>query len=205
MSFAEVKALALSDPRMKDLAEKENELANFRILSSKFAETKMQMKDDIEAEEKAVVLMEKQINATEINCKDVSGWEKDDHKSFKAAVAEFLDPVAVNISGKKLGSAIGFHFHTPDNQSEAKPYFVVSKNGASYMIESGKSASGNAQRVVNLLKGFDKYLKDLHEKLEAKRMCIEQMKEKVQEENPYINQVKEMEREIEKLKREIWE
>lgn len=205
LSFAELKALALSDPRMKDLAEKENELANLRILSSKFAETKMQMKDDIEAEEKAVVLMEKQINATEINCKDVSGWEKDDHKSFKAAVAEFLDPVAVNESGRKLGSAIGFHFHTPDNQSESKPYFVVSKNGASYMIESGKSASGNAQRVVNLLKGFDKYLKDLHKKLEAKRMRIEQMKEKVEEENPYIEQVKEMEREIEKLKGEIGE
>ena len=36
-------------------------------------------------------------------------------------------------------------------------------------------------------------------------MRIEQMKEKVQEENPYIKQVKEMEREIEKLKREIGE
>ena len=36
-------------------------------------------------------------------------------------------------------------------------------------------------------------------------MRIEQMKEKVQEENPYINQVKEMEKEIEELKREIGE
>ena len=104
---------------------------------------------------------------------------------------------------RSLDLLSGMTFHTPDVQSETKPYFVVSKNGASYMIESGKSASGNAQRVVNLLKGFDKYLKDLHEKLEAKRMRIEQMKEKVQEENPYIKQVKEMEREIEELKREI--
>ena len=205
LSFAEVKALALSDPRMKVLAEKENELTNLRIVNNKAVESKRQIKEDIESTESAIERMEKQIRGTEANCKDLESKEEKDYKVLRQILAGYLDPESILIGGKKLGIAWGFDFTAPDEQSHVKPYFTVSKNGVSYKIESGESASGNAQRVTNLLNGLDDYLKELKTKIDDKRLHLTQLKQEDIEENPYLQQVEVLEKEIKEIREQIGE
>nr|MCR4716372.1 helicase C-terminal domain-containing protein [Lachnospiraceae bacterium] len=203
LSFAEVKALALSDPRMKTLAEKENELANLRIINNKTIESKRQMEEDIDSTEQAIALMESQIKGTEANCFDLKEKEEKDYKVLRKILAEYLDPKLIQIAGKRLGVAWGFEFYVPDTQSHTKPSFIVKKHEASYTIESGESASGNAQRVTNLLVGLDEYLVELKTKLEMKKNHLSQLKEEVKTDNPYLKQIKKCEREISNLRKEI--
>ena len=75
----------------------------------------------------------------------------------------------------------------------------------SYKIESGESASGNAQRVTNLLNGLDDYLKELKTKIDDKRLHLTQLKQEDTEENPYLQQVEVLEKEIKETREEIGE
>ncbi len=202
LSFAEVKALALSDPRMKTLAEKENELANLRIVNNKMIESKRQMQEDIASTEEAIDRLEKQINGTELNCKELKGREDKDYKVLRQILTGILAPELIRIEGRHLGMAWGFEFVVPDKQPK-KPIFVVKKNGVSYTIESGESPLGNAQRVTNLLTGLDTYLEDLKEELAKKKLHLDQLNSESEEDNPYLVQVKELEREIRELRGQI--
>ena len=205
LSFAEVKALALSDPRMKTLAEKENELTNLRIVNSKAIESKRQMKEDIESTECAIVLMEAQIKGTEANCSDLKEKQEKDYKLLRQILSGFLEPSLIRIDGKKLGIAWGFEFSVPDTQSHTKPYFLVKKHDMSYSVETGESASGNAQRVTNLLTGLGDYLAELKTKLEDKKLHLSQLKEEIKVDNPYLEQVRKLEEEISELRKDIGE
>ena len=48
LTYAEVKALALSEPLMKQLAEKENEIKNLRIIIAKSEETHKDMEKELQ-------------------------------------------------------------------------------------------------------------------------------------------------------------
>ena len=205
LSFAEVKALALSDPRMKTLAEKENELTNLKIVNRKAIESKRQMKEDIESTEHAIVLMEAQIKGTEANCFDLKEKQEKDYKLLRQILSGFLEPSLIRIDGKQLGVAWGFEFCVPETQSHTKPYFILKKHGVSYSIETGESASGNAQRVSNLLTGLEEYLVELKTKLEDKKIHLSQLKEEIKVDNPYMEHVNRLENEISRLRKDIGE
>ena len=205
LSFAEVKALALSDPRMKTLAEKENELANLRIVNGKAIESRSQMAKDIEFAEHSIELMNKQIKGTELNCADLSGRKEKDYKVLRQLLAGILDPDRIRVGGRRLGSAWGFSFDVPERQTQTKTVFKISRNDVVYSLESGESAVGNAQRVTNLLIGLNAYLLELKEKVKSKENHLAKLKEEMNSNNPYYEQIKRLEKEITILRTQIEE
>lgn len=205
LSFAEVKALALSDPRMKVLAEKENELANLRIVNNKFIESRKRVRADIESTKNQINILKGQIKGTEMNCIDLSGRKEEDYKILRKILAGFLTPKAIQISGKALGMAWGYEFKTPETQSIEKPMFEIRKNGISYTIESGESDVGNAQRVTNLLTGLKDHLCDLKQTLADKKIHLEQLEQEHVSDNPYLQQLTNLEREVKELRVQIGE
>ncbi len=200
LSYAEVKALALSDPRMKTLAEKENELTNLRIICNKVTEDKRQMKEEIVSTEHTITLMEKQIQETEMNCIELRGKQEKDYKQFRQLLTEFLDPQMIQVEGRELGSAWGFQFCVPDTQPKSRPYINIKKNDAIYRVETGQSANGNAKRVANFFMSLDSYSVDLKGKLEDKKTHLYQLKEAVNAENPYLEQIQQLECETQQLR-----
>lgn len=60
-----------------------------------------------------------------------------------------------------LGTVLDFEILLPEAQDEKKPLVCLSRLGATYPVEMGASESGNAQRVVNQLKRFDKLAEEL--------------------------------------------
>ena len=203
LSYAEVKALALSDPRMKVLAEKENDLANLRILNNKHVESKRQMKDEIAATEKDIESLEIKIQGTEANCADLTSKTEKDYKVLRQILSGLLMPEQVKSGNRKIGVIWGYEIEVPTEQNLTKPYMTVSKNGAAYRIESGESASGNAQRVVNLLIGLDKRLLEYKNTLEEKQRHLEQLKKEMGAENTYIDRIKALEKEVKQLRVQI--
>ena len=205
LSYAEVKALALSDPRMRTLAERENELANVRILNTKAIENHRQLEDDIAAAEHDIKLMSKQIEGTKINASELAGKTEKEYKELRKVLTDILMPDTIRMGDRNLGAAWGFLIEAPRNQSVTKPTFTLSRNEATYTIESGDSASGNAQRVTNLLIGLNRYLAELTEKCANRSEQLEQYRKELTRENPYTERIKSLEKEVKSLREQIGE
>ena len=203
LTYAEVKALALSDPRMKTLAESRIELANLRIINNKYIDTKNSLKADEETIRKGMPALDEQIRGTELNCRSIENRSKDDYKELRKTLICFLDPDLIKQEGEALGDAWGFAFDCPREQSQKEPFFIVSKNNVEYRIESGMSAAGNAQRVSNLFHGLEDYLKDLKTRKAEKENRLVRIHEELESANPYSERIRELENEINELQEQM--
>ncbi|MBR5232591.1 MAG: hypothetical protein IKW03_00125 [Clostridia bacterium] len=64
-------------------------------------------------------------------------------------------------------TVMDFTIVLPENQSDKKPYIYLQKDTNKFLVYMGDSAVGNAKRVINYLKRFDKIYKELQENIAA--------------------------------------
>ena len=104
-------------------------------------------------------------------------------------------------------SVLGFGIAIPgvEQQNAKKPYIVLSRNGADYPIEMGPSSAGNARRVVNFLKRFHELPKRIGEQREECLREIERLKKLSRETNPYLDNMRSLEKEIIQMRSKITE
>lgn len=205
LSFAEVKALALADPRMKVLSEKENELTNLLILNNKYVETTKSLEKESSETEKSIAILENQIRGTEENCLFVKEKSDKDYKLFRQIIEEFLTPELTRMPENNMGTAWGFMFTTPKYQESDKMHFIISRADASYTIECGDSAAGNAVRATNLLRSLPERLKTLQDTLEEKNRHLIQINRELEKKNPYREQINCLKLEVNHLRGQIEE
>ena len=202
LTYAEVKALALSDPLLKKMSEKENELKRLYILSSKTLENKKGALIEMNDIENTRPILANRYNETKINM-DI--MKKYDDATFKSILVKYKDTFSIEMLEKyndmKTGiNILGFEVEVANNSNSKKRKIYLVKNEIKYSVEMGDSTVGNIRRIVNCLKSFEKELikiKEIQEKKE--RRYVELMNEK-DSENPYIVQINQCKREIEKLK-----
>lgn len=203
LSYAEVKALALSDPRMRTLAEKENELTNIRILNNKFIESRRNMTIDIENAGSDIKNLRELIQASEINREELADKSKSDYKELRKELSDILIPESIIEENILLGEFWGYKIFTPNAQRQTKPIILLKKNGAVYRIEMGDSHTGNALRVTNFLESLDKFIEERHKMIKEKQDYIEQAKQASAENNPYTEQLKQLEKQVIGLRHEL--
>ena len=102
-------------------------------------------------------------------------------------------------------SVLGFGIAIPgvEQQNAQKPYIVLSRNGVDYPIDMGPSSAGNARRVVNFLKRFHELPKRIGEQRDECLREIERLKELSRETNPYLDNMRSLEKEIIKIRSQI--
>mgnify|MGYP003310929385 CR=1 FL=1 len=64
-------------------------------------------------------------------------------------------------------TVMDFTIVLPENQSDKKPYIYLQKDTNRFLVYMGDSAVGNAKRVINYLKRFDKVCIELQENIAA--------------------------------------
>ena len=157
LSYGEAKALALSSPLLKNLAEKENEVRTLTVLSLKEKENKEQLKRDIEELKKEIPSMQTKIKNTTENQVYIKSLDLSNHKeelltfSERLVKADWFDP------NLELGNFLEFVCYTPKMQHDKKPYFLAFRNGTHYPIELGETVQGNVTRIMNFFKTFNKF------------------------------------------------
>ena len=158
LTYAEVKALALSEPRMKQFAEKENELKSLRLLRAQELESQTQMRETLAELEQKLPELRKRLDATEANAQHLAGQTECAFRNARASLKGVLteDRIRSGSGLTVLGTILDFEILLPEAQDEGKPFVCLCRLDASYPVEMGASDSGNAQRVVNQLKRFDK-------------------------------------------------
>ncbi|WP_251316457.1 sce7726 family protein [Flintibacter muris] len=207
LTYAQVKALAISQPLMKVLAEKENELRRLRLLSNNYVHTQEAHRQTITEQEKQLTILKERLAATERNISYVGGISEDDfqtaYQNVKGVLTE--DVILGRTASPPELSVLGFGIAIPgvEQQNAKKPYIVLSRNGADYPIDMGPSTTGNARRVLNFLKWFHELPKRIGEQRDECLREIERLKELSRETNPYLDQMRSLEEEIIKIRSKI--
>lgn len=167
LSYAEVKALALSEPLMKQLAEKENEIKNLEILVAKEEDNKQKLTEELGVLEKKLLDTALKNYSAYMYSQQLKNFSNDD---FLKAYHSLSDNLSRRyIYGEEVTdnpiTVMDFTIVLPENQSDKKPYIYLQKDTNRFLVYMGDSAVGNAKRVINYLKRFDKVCIEFQENI----------------------------------------
>lgn len=178
LTYAEVKALALSEPLMKIKAEKENELKTLKLLRTKESEENKRLSDELSQ------LSSKVFELESLHSRVSSMASKLKHNENQYQTELELQELKTVLTKEFLYGSGGeteyrvsyFQIVLPENQDEKKPYIILQETDTYQFrrvcetLYMGENSSGNAIRISNFLKNYDKRVKDVQEQIEkAKR------------------------------------
>ena len=204
LSYAEVKALALSEPQMKELAERENELRNLRILHIKEVENRDLLYTRIDQLTQQIAELT-QLNALSVQNQSYVKTKLQLDKESIVAFVESIKPLELYVPQIELGKIGEFIVRSPQVQSEKKPFVEFVRLGVSYPMEVGESATGNVRRVVNFFNKFEQTIAAQKEQIENMQREETELEQQLSLPFAYDVKVAQCEKEVDALLNSIRE
>ena len=163
LNYAEVKALAIGNPLIKERVVVANELARYTLLQKKLLENKERLERElIDIGPK----MDKYLDWMEKCSKDIGYYEAcktehtvEDRTRIGALLSKEVPEYEYMDKEKELLEYQGFKVVLPAHMDGTKPYVYVRNNG-NYMLETSLSDIGNVVRLDNVLNGLSKRLEN---------------------------------------------
>ena len=188
LNYAEVKALAVGNPLIKEKVEATNELSKYLILHEKDYQHKQELRSELDNLEKKIQLWEEEIPLLKM---DLLKYKNSDVKYSKKEREEIRKVIYKAVNEKQgrdedetLLEYYGFNIVIPKKSTAYNPVIFLVGNKR-HVVKLGDDASGNLIRIDNKLKSFEKeYLEKTEEinKLISRKRTIQAELEK---ENSY--------------------
>ncbi|HEN3053498.1 TPA: DEAD/DEAH box helicase family protein [Streptococcus agalactiae] len=194
LNYAEIKALATGDPKVKEKMDLDNEVTKLKMLEANYKSNRYRLEDkvaknypeEIARTEKLIEAVKKDISEVEPKAKGeekftsitILGEKITDKKLAGEKLLEAISKVKINESkviGKyrNMDLEVSYNFFTNEHN--------FSLNGAAkHSGELGTSADGNITRLDNALEKMPEKLKRLEEKLFSTKEQLENAKEELQ-------------------------
>ena len=194
LNYAEIKALATGDPKIKEKMDLDNEVTKLKMLEANYKSNRYRLEDkvaktypeEIARTEKLIEAVKKDIVSVEPKAEGeekftsitIAGEMITDKKLAGEKLLEAISKVKINESkviGKyrNMDLEVSYNFFTNEHN--------FSLNGAAkHSGELGTSADGNIIRLDNALEKMPEKLKRLEEKLFSTKEQLENAKEELQ-------------------------
>lgn len=208
LSYAEVKALCIGDPRIKEKMELDVDVAKLKLMEASFNNQRFTLEDKLRKSFPCVIAQtEQKIQSLE---KDAATAERTRDQDFsililgktygldaegkprKQEAGEALLAAAQALGknqgtiGEYRGFRMSFHYDAHFN----KVYLNLA-GAATHNVELGESASGNLTRIGNAVEGIPKRLGEAREKLESLHEQVRAAKEELGKEFPHARELQE--------------
>ncbi len=204
LDYAEVKALAVGNPLIKQRVEVANELSRYLMLQRKAVDNKLAMEKQllelpskIKQQEVYIDNCKKDLNTYRLSCKGAEDNKTSGKKQMDKAEAEYrkkvrtqltnaLDKYILKEKEKLLMTYRGFDIILPNNMLAEKPYVWIQGSGK-YYVEMGDTEVGNLIRIDNFIESLDIHLVKLrkqHTEMITRKKEIESSLAK--DENYYV-------------------
>lgn len=202
LTYAEVKAIALAQPLMKTLAEKDNEINRYKIANMSENKNRLKMKENAEKVVLEIAETERKRTETVALKQQIS-----ELKTSKESIKKQLKPYIDNLTKENFEKIDYSNFKVScfnisvkkDDVKEDKFYFILSSGDTSYKIECGETASGNALRISNFILKFEKQIIKLDELLEKLKAKEKQYLVDSPEKSEYDLKLKELQKERDEI------
>lgn len=217
LDYAEVKALAVGNPLVKQRVEAANELTRYLTLQRKLVDSRILMEKELlelpgrmEHQRTLIIQCEEDLSYYQA-WKAANPLAADNHlkkeeaekrKALREDITSAIKNHVLEAREKTLMTYRGFAIVLPANMTPEKPYVWLSRRGK-YYVELGDTEIGNLVRIDNFLDTLDNHLEKLKiglSKLTEKE--IELKAELAKDEN-YSEQIEKYSAEVEKLDKKL--
>ena len=205
LTYAQVKALALAEPLMKQLAEKENEIRNLKIILSKERKVVADMEQELsQIDEEIAGAQQRWMTSLAV----AGHLKKYDTKAYQSAYqcikSLLTEELLLSKECGQLPKVLGIHLVLPEKQDEKDPYILLQYSDQKYLVQMGDSPNGNARRVINTLISFRKIVDKDKERLDKTVARKAELQRMVQTpDNTYEEKLAECEKEANELRQMI--
>lgn len=176
LNYAEIKALAIGNPLIKERVETVNELNKYKMLQNREEEKRANnlaaqasLPGEIEKQKEIIANVELDINSykdyknVEVAVDKLPKEEKEkydeERKRLRELINESLKTNILSKSEKTLLTYKGFKIVLPINMLFDSPYIYLIRSNR-YRVEMGYSETGNMTRIDNFLDNLENYLED---------------------------------------------
>ncbi|MBQ8940777.1 MAG: nucleotidyltransferase domain-containing protein [Firmicutes bacterium] len=216
LNYAQIKALAAGDERIKEKMDLDLEVTSLRTAYSNFLDNRRNLKSDIVKKypeliaqrSEAAAGFEKDIATYKAHTSEgfsgmtINGKLFDDKKEAGKALLDAVKAVGLQQTGKVIGSYKGFDMAVDFNKT--KGAFEINLKGAlSHRVELGGDVLGNIQRLDNELNSFEKKLAAVKERLADAQNQLKIAKQEVEKPFPKMEELKAKEKRLNELNKEL--
>lgn len=205
LTYAQVKALSISEPLMKTLAEKQNELRHTEILSSAFEKNINDANRSVEEKKKMLDDFDVRLRNTVKNEEYLLGFSREQYKQEVGKIKDFLSESVIRKEEPMPDDlfVMDFAISVPENQDEKNPYLSLKRLDTVYRLEVGQSVSGNARRLYNFFDSFSKQKEQIEDSRKKLRASIKELEAIADQKNPYPEQIAALRDEVSDLEQGI--
>ncbi|MBQ8316728.1 MAG: DEAD/DEAH box helicase family protein [Lachnospiraceae bacterium] len=158
LDYAEVKALAVGNPLVKQRVETANELNRLKCLRARFIENHINMERELLELPDKILKQEQLVNGCaadiEIYNQLKNSLDKEARKDIRVKLHQVILDNVLSLTERELLTYKGFRVILPANMTMEKPYIWL-KNNCRYKVEIGDSEVGALVRVDNFLDGLE--------------------------------------------------
>ena len=195
LSYAEVKALATGNPKIKEKMQLDMDLAKLKLAKSNHDSQRYRLEDKITRDYPAQIAVlkeriegyEKDIVILEANMpkdKDsflmvINGKTFSDKKEAGTAIIDFCKQLRLGTADNAIGSYAGMKLSVRFDTFYER-FKLSIRESLTYTIDVGSDPIGNITRINNALEGIPESLKETREKLQTVEKQLENAKTEVQ-------------------------
>lgn len=206
LSYAEVKALAIGNPLIKERVEVANEISRLSIVQRKNQETRELMLSSIAAlPEKIEQLKVRFNNATydyEYSQNHPYVAEKEERYALRDSIFEALKDNVFKLEKRVICQYRGFNVVLPENMFKEKPYLLL-ENSGSYIVEMGFSEKGVLLRLDNFIDDMPKLIENLSKNIDEETSQLNRAKEEVGKTESYSDRIAELKARLEVIDKKL--
>lgn len=217
LDYAEVKALAVGNPLVKQRVEAANELTRYMALQSKLVESRIRLEKELLEMPGQI---HNQIDLIEYCKQDLAfytEWRKinppvedsklkkeeaEKRKTLREFIGTAIREHVLETKEKTLITYRGFAIVLPANMTLEKPYVWLKKSGK-YYVELGDTDIGNLIRIDNYLDSLGDHLGKLMLNLEKLREKEKDIRVELSKDESYTDQIETYKNKVKKLDKKL--
>lgn len=189
LSYAEIKALATGNPKIREKMEVDMEVTRLNVLKQQYTAKRYKLQDDIALHlPKRIAHGEERIERIQ---EDIEIRNRTEHQEFsivikgkyydkKADIADTLQTLVTTLPAKHEPTPIGEYrgFEVLAERTMLYNQFnIIVRGEQDYRFDFGDSSMGNLQRIENCINGFDERLSDAFERLDNAKSTLDSSKQ----------------------------
>jgi hypothetical protein len=206
LNYAEIKALAVGNPLIKQRVETANLLSRYLTLQKKAIETHIRLEKELSEIPDSISRTKTFIDKCKADIlyyrENSREYDKIERKEIRKIISNALCEHVLMPHEKTIVNYQGFDVILPKNMIAEKPYLWLQKNGR-YYVEMGDTEKGVLIRVDNVLEGLEAHLSKLGEFLTELYSKQESIKKELSKKEDYATKIEETKAKLARIDKQL--
>ncbi len=206
LNYAEVKALAIGNPLVKERVETANELSRYLTLQRKAIDNHIRLEQELRELpariEHQKIIIEKCKDDAAFFAENKTEYDKEERKTIRENIFAAVSENVLIPSETFLMSYNGFDILLPANMSKEKP-FVWLKRRHRYYVELGDTQVGGLIRIDNFLEKLEDYLEKLKTNLDELLRKESGIANELSKKEDYTDKIERLTKKLEKIDKKL--